>query len=133
MQQIDYENVPFTCFHCKKVGHKEKVCPIFIKKDKSRKDQNEQGKSKENQHKFLNQAEASRKVCKEKSPNEKTLEGEVLGGRDKTETPLGHHSLEGRIEYKESESQKDQMEKRNRGMEALKTNPKIITPGGGGG
>ena len=34
VQQIDYENVPFSQFHYKKVGHKEKACPIFKDKEK---------------------------------------------------------------------------------------------------
>lgn len=30
VQQIDYENFPFTFFHCKKAGQKAKMCPIFM-------------------------------------------------------------------------------------------------------
>jgi hypothetical protein len=28
-QKIDYESVPFACFHCKKAGHKAGSCPLF--------------------------------------------------------------------------------------------------------
>ncbi len=29
IQMIDYESVPFACFHCKKVDHKAGFCPLF--------------------------------------------------------------------------------------------------------
>ena len=28
-QKVDYESVPFACFHCKKAGHKAGSCPLF--------------------------------------------------------------------------------------------------------
>lgn len=34
VQKIDYESVPFTCFHCKKAGHKVGLCPLFKGKGK---------------------------------------------------------------------------------------------------
>ena len=50
VQQIDYENVPFACFHSKKVGHKAIKCPIFKEKEKARKAQIKQAKKRENQN-----------------------------------------------------------------------------------
>ena len=74
VQQIDYENVPFACFHYKKERHKEKICPIFKEKVKFGKAQNKQGK---------NMAGAPRKVWKEKALEGKNPRGEVREGNDK--------------------------------------------------
>lgn len=86
VQQIDYENVPFAYFHCKKVGHKAKVFPIFIEKEKVYKAQIKKGKRKEiqKQQKGLNQDEVSKKVWKEKA-----LEGNAQGEAPQRENPMG--------------------------------------------
>ena len=33
-QRIEYESIPFTCFHCKKAGHWQKQCPSLKGKAK---------------------------------------------------------------------------------------------------
>lgn len=44
IQKIDYESVPFACFHCKKVGHKANLCPLFKGKGKEGKARPQMGK-----------------------------------------------------------------------------------------
>ena len=34
-QKLDYESIPFACFHCLKFGHKENQCPK-VKDEKKR-------------------------------------------------------------------------------------------------
>lgn len=48
VQKIEYESVPFACFHYKKVGHKDGIYPLFKGKGKEGKAQNKDGKKNAN-------------------------------------------------------------------------------------
>lgn len=69
IQQIDYESVPFTCFHCKKASHKAGLCPLFKGKGKEGKAKNQVGKKSTN---------APRKEWKKKEIQDKKV-GETKG------------------------------------------------------
>lgn len=105
VHQIDYENVPFACFHCKKVGHKVKACPIFGENEKASKAQNKQAKNKEG---------APRKVWKEKVIEGKNPGGEANGGNDKREPPKENDIMEGINELEKMEHQKKLSTNNNR-------------------
>lgn len=42
VQPLEYESVPFACFHCKKSRHTAKKCPLQVVKEKEKKDKTTQ-------------------------------------------------------------------------------------------
>lgn len=42
VQPMEYESVPFAYFHCKKLGHTTKKCPLQFAKEKEKKDKTTQ-------------------------------------------------------------------------------------------
>ncbi|XP_059065851.1 uncharacterized protein LOC131857381 [Cryptomeria japonica] len=106
VQPMEYESVPFTCFHCKKSEHTAKKCPLQVVKEKKKKYKTMQWRAK-NPAKQLVIAEGKEMVEEAKSVI--ILNTFEKQGNNNLEN-LKNHRFEG---GKEDQIGKDERERQN--------------------